>query len=560
MKNKIFYLLVIFVFLIGFLTRFIALNKLPNGLDQDESAIGYNAYLINTTGRDEWGIKYPLYFKSFGDYKLPVYIYTVAIFERFLGVNVWSVRLPSALAGFLSVIILFLLVKKLTNDKWLALSSSFLLAINPWSVFLSRAAFETNLATFLILLGFYFYEIYKEKYNIFLGILSLLFFALSMYTYNITRIVAPLIFFSILIFDFLKNKKKNLFKTIFLLILLLIFSLPFLVTLLHASGLSGDSSVLILGGGSKANILEFRSYLIGLPNIFSKIFFNFPVIFLIKYISNLFAFFNINWLFIMGDTGMSGIGNSGQFYLFQLPLLVLGIIYYLKNKNTKNLNGLIIWFLVALIIISLSAQTPHGTRDFVTIIPLTIFSALGLNHLFNYFLKFKNKFLNYYLYFISILIISYSFLFFIISYTFVFPSSYAFTWRSEDSALSLYLKESEAKYKNIYIKDDSNFIYTSLVFYQKYDPNKYLKNSSYYSNGLLLNVKKLDKYNFGDYTLENLEGKGKNLLITNGDYSKPGFSPIKTFYYPTVPKVLFSNGNYYNLPVSPIAYKVYELH
>lgn len=565
MKNKFFYLLLFFVFLLGFLVRIVNLTSLPNGLDQDETAIGYNAYLINTLGKDEWGQKMPLYFKSFGDYKLPIYIYTVSFFEKFLGINALAVRLPSFLAGFLSIFFLFLVVKKLTKDKYLALVSSFLLAINPWSIFLSRAGFETNLATFFILAGFYFFYLYKEKFNLFFGFLFVIFFTLSAYTYNVTRLISPLILISLTLFYFIKSENKKIFfnKFILFLFLFFIFLIPFLSSFINNSGLKNDSSVLIWGGDYRANILEFRSYLINMPTILNKLFFNIPFLIFINYVSNLFMFFSVDFLFINGQAGMSGIGNNGEFYLFQLPLLILAIIYlFKKSKMVKNYDssGFTIWFFVSLLAFSLSGKIPHGTRDFSVIIPLTFFSSIGLIYLFHLFINLKNKFLKIFLFLFVFLIISYSFLFFLVSYIFRFPIIYAQTWRPEDKALSIYLKKNEDKYGKIYIEDNSDFIYSSLVFYQKYTPYKFFKNAIHNSNALFLRVKKLGKYEFNDINLEKIKNKRKILLVTNGKNTIPNIKPIKIFYYPTRPIVLFSDNNFLQFPVTDINYKVYEIN
>ncbi len=63
------------VFLATLFLHFYKLTSIPSGLNQDETSIGYNAYSVLTTGKDEYGKSYPIYFKSFGDEKLPVYIY-----------------------------------------------------------------------------------------------------------------------------------------------------------------------------------------------------------------------------------------------------------------------------------------------------------------------------------------------------------------------------------------------------------------------------------------------------------------------------------------------------
>ena len=72
-------LVVALIFLLGFFIRFYHLSSVPNGLYNDETAIGYNAFSILQTGKDEYGTPMPVYFRSFDDYKLPVYIYSTAL-------------------------------------------------------------------------------------------------------------------------------------------------------------------------------------------------------------------------------------------------------------------------------------------------------------------------------------------------------------------------------------------------------------------------------------------------------------------------------------------------
>jgi hypothetical protein len=50
----------------------------PPGYHRDEAALSYNAYSITTTGRDEDGAVMPLFFRSYGDYKSPLYPYMLA--------------------------------------------------------------------------------------------------------------------------------------------------------------------------------------------------------------------------------------------------------------------------------------------------------------------------------------------------------------------------------------------------------------------------------------------------------------------------------------------------
>src|SRR3982751_523874 len=150
------FLWLIGILLLGALLRLIVVSSIPNGLYQDETAIGYNAYSILKTGFDEHHQFLPLYFKSFGDYKLPLYIYLTAGSIFLFGLNEFAVRFPSILFGILAVLGIYQLTKELTKNTRLSLISSLLLAINPWHMHFSRAGFEVNVAVTLLLFGVVF--------------------------------------------------------------------------------------------------------------------------------------------------------------------------------------------------------------------------------------------------------------------------------------------------------------------------------------------------------------------------------------------------------------------
>lgn len=73
MSRKTLYLFLI-IFL-AFSLRFYKLGSVPAGFFSDEAAVGYNAYSLLKTGKDEFGKPWPFLFISFGEGKLPLYIY-----------------------------------------------------------------------------------------------------------------------------------------------------------------------------------------------------------------------------------------------------------------------------------------------------------------------------------------------------------------------------------------------------------------------------------------------------------------------------------------------------
>src|SRR3954451_5299397 len=75
---------------------FVRITRNPPGFYIDESSIAYNAHTIAQTGADENGARWPLYFRAFGDYKNPVYIYALAALFRFTGPSMLGARALSA--------------------------------------------------------------------------------------------------------------------------------------------------------------------------------------------------------------------------------------------------------------------------------------------------------------------------------------------------------------------------------------------------------------------------------------------------------------------------------
>jgi len=149
------------IILLGCFLRLYHLATNPPGLYIDEASIGYNAYTILTKGVDEFGVHMPLWFRSFGDYKMPIYIYLTSLSMAFLGKTELAVRIPSALAGIGSIFMLYLNLKLLVSlDKeknkvmeLLPIISALFLSISPWAIQFSRGGFEVDVACFLYLIS-----------------------------------------------------------------------------------------------------------------------------------------------------------------------------------------------------------------------------------------------------------------------------------------------------------------------------------------------------------------------------------------------------------------------
>ena len=88
----------------------------PPGFYIDESSIAYNAQTIAQTGRDEHGEAWPLFFRAFGDYKNPTYVYLLAAVFRLTGPSIAAARLLSAALGAAAALLLGLLALRMTRS------------------------------------------------------------------------------------------------------------------------------------------------------------------------------------------------------------------------------------------------------------------------------------------------------------------------------------------------------------------------------------------------------------------------------------------------------------
>src|SRR3990172_12105756 len=188
------YLLFLGLLVIVFIaSRISFIDKIPASVYWDEASIGYNAYSISTDLRDEWGTYLPLNFRAFGEFKLPVYIYTTALSVRVLGLNALAVRLPAVLFSLGTIAVTYLLVFKLAKDKYLALISAFYLVFSPWFFIFSRTGYEATAGVFFMMLGFWCFikSMDTAKYFTY----STPCYLLAIYSYNSMRVVIPLLFF-----------------------------------------------------------------------------------------------------------------------------------------------------------------------------------------------------------------------------------------------------------------------------------------------------------------------------------------------------------------------------
>lgn len=559
-SQKFFYFTITIITILALYLRFYNLAIVPNGLYPDESAIGYNAYSILQTGKDEYGSVYPLYFKSFDDFKLPIYIYLTSLAIDIFGVNSFSVRFASAFFGSMSVAGLMILIYLISKNRALTFLTGIFLTLNPWHLYFSRAGYEVNVATSFILFGVLFFMMatkYKLK-SLFL-IISVFFFTLSVYTYNVTRLISPLIYFGLLFFYYKSFKNK---KVVFLsMSLFAIGMIPFLVsfiTLQNESGFAAHNDSLIIGNATKAEIIETRSYFIDLPQPIQKVFFNYYFLVAWTYVKNLINFFSTSFYFIEGsDKPNQNINLVAMFYYFEFPLIIMGI-YLAFKKKLKELKPFAIWLSVIFIFGSLAKVYPNGTRTFPAVIPIIVLSSYGAYSLLIYIFKIRKNYLRYLALIALIALVLYSYSYFLLSYFIRSPIENAVDWRSEDKKVTEYILQIEDNYDKVVFLEKSGFFYTSFLFYSKYPPAKHHIDSSYKQSGLVSTLERTGKFYFSNIDFKSDELENNALYISRKDNLPSNITVLKEFNYPKRPIGIYYDRKIGQLSVEDNAYVVFE--
>lgn len=515
------------IFLFALILRIILLDISPPGFNADEAALGYNAYSLIKTGRDEWGESWPIVFRSFSDYKPGLYVYLTIPFVAILGLDEISVRLPSILLGAFSPVLVYLLAKELFKKQIVALSSAFLLSISPWHLHFSRGAWESNAATFFILLGVWAF-VKGLKINGFLWISSLAFIA-SMYTYQSARLVVPFLILLLLIFNW---KKLLVKKNIKLIVISIIVLLPLILILPTSAGLARFKGLSMFSDPGPINrINEQRGQHQNSSSFWTKIFHNkmdaYADSFLVHYLDH----FSPDFLFVSGGPlKRNKEPDMGQMYTFEIVTLILGIYYLVRNSHSKIV---FLWLMLAPIASALTFQTPDSHRSHNMVIPLSLISGLGLGMMLEKLWNLSKN-IRYLAIGGTFLIIGISIIFFLERHFIHLPKQYALEWEYGFSQIIPYIVQNQDKYQKVIITDRYDQPYILFLFYSQYDPAKYQKVIKQIGDNKygFTTISSFDKYEFRPVGKEEVFNTKNALFVGTNEETNENRTLLKEIEFP----------------------------
>lgn len=523
------YLILFIIAILAIVLRLWQLGQNPPSLNWDEVSIGYNAYSILNTGKDEYGNFLPLIFRSMDDYKQPIYVYLTVASEKIFGLTPFAVRFPSALLGILSVLIFYFLVKELSENKKISLLSSFLLAILPWHVQFSRTAIEANVGLFFVILGLLFFSksLKDKSWLLPFSAISLVF---SMFTYLSFRVVVPLVGLIFLI-AFYKKIKKGLSLYMGMVIIFLAFSFLF-SDIFFQNGLTRvkGSNVFehfpekyVQARGEMAYDAKLKI------NILRKVFHDSQILTSGELVlRGYFTHFSPDFLFFYLDQKHHHAPNVGLLYIWMMPFIPLGI-YDLFTKNRKLAIILILWLLASPVPASITWDIPHAIRAVAMIIPLMILTSFGIIYFFH--LIGQKVFLKIISLAFLCFIVVFNGVYFIHQYSIHLPHEKSNIWVFGREKLTKYLEANKAKYDKIIISTRLEWPYIFILFYSKYDPRRYLASGGTVSGGWDEEGNRLENIEFHKFDINKNRPPGKILYVGLPDEFPGGITPSRTINY-----------------------------
>lgn len=528
MKNRPLYLLIIITF-IASLLRLYRLDVIPPGINRDEASIGITASSLMTTGNDEYGRRFPLSFESFGDWKLPLYIYTTIPFIKIFGLTELAVRLPSALAGIASVIAIFFLARILFASETIALIASLALALSPWHIHISRVESEAIVAVFFAITACFFFLKGIKHMSLNLVIASSIIFSLTYYTYHGNHISTSLLVIGLTVIywkDIIKIPRWWMAMGIGVFITGTILLITFSADHTKISGISifGDPTVI-------HTQIELPRLSHNNPNSIPAILMHNRFTYAAITISqNYLKSYGPDFLFISGGGNrahnIEGYGNLHDIESITLLLgfvwLILQITNYTANHR-KEAKLILWWVLVGGVASAITKDAPHSNRMLMVVPALAIMTGAGTYFLIHSFSRSWKKTV------IAILALGYigGMSYYLDQYFIHFPKNEAKNWGYAYKLLTPVIFSQKNQKKNVIMTHPESSPYAYILFYSGYNMATYQKQATRYliSSDGYTDVSGFGRFSFRPINWDTDPSTHNTLLITTQEELPSALEP-----------------------------------
>lgn len=257
-----------------------------------------------------------------------------------------------------------------------------ILAINPWHIQYSRAGFEVTELLFFLIFGLYFFfrGLDKPKYLW----LSAVYLCLTPWVYSTAKLFTPVLMLFLLI-QYRKEvsslPKKYLVATLFATLLI---GLPIAVSTVVGGGAQRFGSISVFS--NQAIETEVGSYRLGdarargesgaelNPTLLDRVIHNKFTYWGKNIVDNYVQTFSTEFLFIKGDLNLRHSIGVGEFYKVELPLLLLGIVFFFSsNEFSPRLKLLLaFWLFFGVFPASITRDGGNHATRLIIVLPVYI--------------------------------------------------------------------------------------------------------------------------------------------------------------------------------------------
>lgn len=530
--------LLIAILVLAAFFRLWRLGSVPPSASMDEASIGYNAYSVSKIGVDEYG-QFPLISqRAYDDWRRSTYLLLVVPFVKLFNLNVISIRLPAVLLSIFTIwatyqIVFSLFSKGSKYAEGIALLVSFLLAISPWHIYISRLGHESNAYLSFFVFGvMFFLQGIKNKKGI---LLAIIFFILSMISYYAGQVIVPLFILGLLVIYrkvlvplVLSDKKILVFLFVFILFLVpifwAIFSPEALIRFQGTSTFKPEAH-----GKEFAERIELRNKAVERHDIIGAILYNRRLFSVQIFIEGYISHFNFKWLFSNSYDEPFKVPRIGLLYVWELPFILIGIIAFLTSHDTdRRAKKLIfLWFFLAPLPASVATQAPHAMRAYAFLPTWQIFTAFGLFYVLSKMRRVKALG---FVVFVAVLIVSLQA--FYKNYYGIFPieQSKSFEYALSKAIPAVVSKENS--YDKIIFSNENNLYqsYMLYLYYTRFDPLLYQKLGGTKSGGYA-EIHTIGIYEFRPIIWSQEHLSSKTLYVGNPENFPDRSRAIQEFHY-----------------------------
>lgn len=465
--------LLLLVLLLATSVRVVGFPSIPPGLNQDEASTAYDAYSLLHYGIDRTGNPFPMVLVSWGSGMNAIPAYLAMPFIALFGLNEGTARIVNVLLGIISVLLLYLIARKI-EGKTTGLLAAFLLAISPWHIVSSRVGIDETALPFFFLAGVYFFVRSIERPRMLF--VSFLLLGLALGTHGAAYFAVPV--FAVLSTAYVLWHRSIPVRTIIgAWVMLVLLALPHLIFLVinqldYPAITTPFFSIPRLQGEARYEQV-------------SAIFGSHPL----RGILQNFRIF-LEYMRTQNDgLPWNNFSSYGFLYVLGIPLALLGVLRTWSEREQRAFSArwfVIIWLLTAVLMAGMMAVNTN--RINLLFIPLIYFAALGIS----FFRKYPIVF------FLIVLLYSFSFAGFTRTYFTTYPEFAGANgfYASITDAIRFAVQEQPTG--TVCVTENVNQAYIYVLFATQMNPWTYLQTRTTNTpSAPASSIASMDRYVFG---------------------------------------------------------------